>query len=228
MPDYNRYAIYVLAEGALHEEASRWLGWDSRAGKAVAHPDIDGLLAPVEELTETPRKYGFHGTIKPPFCLTSGESRSTLEAACESVLPGLERARVSQLVVGPLGGFVAMIPQNPSSSLARLAGEVVEKLDGFRAPPSEPELARRRKSGLSPRQDALLAQWGYPYVMDEFRFHMTLSGKLDTDAAASLADRLGRHFASIISTPFEVNELGLLGEDEAGQFHLVRTYTLAG
>ncbi len=228
MSDYSRYAIYVLAEGALHEEASRWLGWDPRTGKTLPHPDVDGLSAPVEDLTATPRKYGFHGTIKPPFRLAAGESRATLETACETVLSGLQSAQVDRLVVGPLSGFVAMLPQNPSASLNRLAGEVVEKLDGLRAPASDDELARRRKSGLTPRQDALLMRWGYPYVMEEFRFHMTLSGKRSTEEAASLADRLGRHFAPVIPIPFDVNALGLLGEDATGRFHLIRTYRLAG
>ena len=35
------------------------------------------------------------------------------------------------------------------------------------------------KSGLTDRQEALLTQWGYPYVMEEFRFHITLTGALD-------------------------------------------------
>jgi hypothetical protein len=40
---------------------------------------------------------------------------------------------------------------------------------------------------LSERQRALLIEWGYPYVFDEFRFHMTLSSSLaDAQERATL------------------------------------------
>jgi len=40
------------------------------------------------------------------------------------------------------------------------------------------ELARRRTLRLTAEQDAMLARWGYPYVLEDFRFHMTLTGSL--------------------------------------------------
>jgi len=40
------------------------------------------------------------------------------------------------------------------------------------------ELPCRRQAVLSPAQDALLVRWGYPYVMEYFRFHCSLTGSL--------------------------------------------------
>jgi hypothetical protein len=93
----------------------------------------------------------------------------------------LARAPVTipSLEVRRLGGFIAVVPTEPSAALADLAAATVAALDPFRAPPSEAELARRRKARLSDRQEALLMKWGYPYVMEEFRFHLTLTGRLD-------------------------------------------------
>lgn len=227
MTSYARYAIYVMADGRLHEEASHWLGWDCRQGIALDHPNVENLPASVDALSQTPRKYGFHGTIKPPFRLADGETQASLEAACEAIMPTLQAARVDALVVRPLGGFVAMVPETPSASLTALAASVVEVFDGFRAPPTSADLEKRRKAGLTPAQDAHLLRWGYPYVMDEFRFHMTLTAKRTDEEAAHIAAVLGDHFAPVLPRPFEVNALGLLGEDEMGRFHLIRSYALA-
>jgi hypothetical protein len=227
MTQFSRYAIYVMADEDFHHEASRWLGWDCRLGCALEHPSVDGLPDSIAALTQTPRKYGFHGTIKPPFFLADGETQASLQEACATLMPTLPAAKVDELVVRPLGGFVAAVPESPSASLANLAANVVEKLDRFRAPPSSDELEKRRKAGLSPAQDANLLRWGYPYVMDEFRFHMTLSGKRPVPEAENLAVRLGEHFAPVLPKPFDITSLGLLGEDEAGRFHLITSYALA-
>ncbi|MEO0384909.1 MAG: DUF1045 domain-containing protein [Pseudomonadota bacterium] len=227
MTQFSRYAIYVMAEGDFHQEASRWLGWDCRVGCTLEHPDVDGLSDSINALTQTPRKYGFHGTIKPPFRLADGETQASLQEACATLMPTLPAAKVDELVVRPLGGFVAAVPKSPSASLAKLAADVVEKLDGFRAPPSGEELEKRRRAGLLPAQEANLLRWGYPYVMDEFRFHMTLSGKRPVPEAENLAAKLGEHFASVLPKPFDITSLALLGEDEAGRFHLITSYALA-
>ncbi|MFN3172703.1 MAG: DUF1045 domain-containing protein [Hyphomicrobiales bacterium] len=227
MTQFSRYAIYVMADEDFHQEASRWLGWDCRLGCALEHPNVDGLPDSIDALTQTPRKYGFHGTVKPPFRLANGETQASLQEACAMLMPTLPAAKVDELVVRPLDGFVAVVPESPSASLAKLAAGVVEKLDGFRAPPSSDELEKRRKAGLSPAQEANLLRWGYPYVMDEFRFHMTLSGKRSPQEAERLAARLGQHFAPVLPKPFNITSLALLGEDEAGRFHLITSYALA-
>ncbi|CAN0603711.1 unnamed protein product, partial [Ectocarpus sp. 12 AP-2014] len=79
MTQFSRYAIYVMAQGEFHQEASRWLGWDCRLGCALEHPNVDGLPDSIDALTQTPRKYGFHGTIKPPFRLADGETQASLQ-----------------------------------------------------------------------------------------------------------------------------------------------------
>lgn len=227
MTQFSRYAIYVIAQGEFHQEASRWLGWDSHLGNTVDHPTVEGLPDSIDALTQTPRKYGFHGTIKPPFRLADGDTQTSLQEACAKLMPTLPAAKLDELVIRPLGGFVAAVPESPSANLAKLAADVVEKLDGFRAPPSGDELEKRRKAGLSPAQDANLLRWGYPYVMDEFRFHMTLSGKRPTEEAEIIASRLGQHFARVLPKPFDITSLALLGEDETGRFHLITSYALA-
>lgn len=227
MSAYHRYAIYVVPEGAFYRAGAAWLGWDSLAGQAVAHPEVLGLPMPVADMTATPRKYGFHGTVKPPFRLADGMTEAALRDATAALCARLAPVEVPALALRRLSGFVAVVPTEPCAALAHLAAETVTALDTFRAPPSEAELAKRRKSGLSNRQEALLEQWGYPYVLEEFRFHLTLTGKLGA-AAEPTAERLRAHFAPVLPQPFRVGSLCLMGEDDAGRFHVLLRYALSG
>ncbi|MBF9036535.1 DUF1045 domain-containing protein [Rhodobacterales bacterium HKCCE2091] len=223
--DFTRYAVYAVPDGAFHAAGAEWLGWDAVAGVETVPPDLPGLPAPAAELTATPRKYGFHGTLKPPFRLAPGTDRAELEAAVAELAATLRPVEIPDLAVRPLGRFVAIVPAEPSPTLLELAARVVRDLDRFRAAPSDAELARRRAARLTPRQDRNLADWGYPYVCEDFRFHLTLTGKVaDADALAAI---LGAHFAEVLPRPYRLDSLALTGEGADGRFRLIHRYTLS-
>lgn len=230
MENFTRYAVYAAPEpGPLAAFAASWLGWDPVEGKTPAHPALKDLPAPIiAEVTETPRKYGFHGTLKPPFRLAEGSSQAALEAELAALASELPAVALEGLVLHRLGGFLALTPEGDTRALARLAADVVTGLDHHRAPASEGELARRRTAGLSPAQEANLARWGYPYVMDEFRFHFTLTGKLAPDISNAVEAALAPVFAPLLPRPFTVRDLVLFGEDETGKFHILHRYALTG
>lgn len=224
MSDFTRFAIYYLPpEGALERFGAAWLGWDVAAGLPAPHLDVPGLAT----VTATPRKYGFHGTLKPPFRLAEGTSPSGLHAALQAMAATQAPVAAERLVVAALGRFLALIPANDSAGLAALAARCVTDFDSFRAPASAAELDKRRASGLTPRQDALLARWGYPYVLDEFRFHMTLSGKLPPEELKRL-----RAAAEValppLSRPYVFQGVALVGERPGGTFQLIHRYTFTG
>lgn len=225
MPQFKRYAVYYAPEpGPLAEFGARWLGWDLAQGQPVAHPDMDSLN--IAELTKTPRKYGLHGTVKPPFHLSDGFSFNDLEEASQDLCRHLPPVQLDGLHLSRLGGFLALTPVGDTQALADLASTIVAELDAFRASPSEAELARRRKANLSAQQEALLQRWGYPYVMEEFRFHITLTGRMSRPEAETLRTRLEPVFASILPHPFRIQSLALVGEDTDGRFHLIRRLPL--
>ncbi|MEM8957503.1 MAG: DUF1045 domain-containing protein [Pseudomonadota bacterium] len=229
MTKYERYGVYYLPpEDALADFGAAWLGWDIARGRATAHPDIPGLPAEIATLTETPRRYGFHATLKPPFFLAEGMDVDGLDAAIAGLCRGLPPAQADGLELARLSGFVALVPAGPDRWLNALAAEVVRGLDEFRAPPSEAELARRRQNRLSDRQTANLAAWGYPYVMDDFRFHMTLTGRLPGADGAAVMDNLRPRLAPLLPTPFRIEHLSLVGEDAERRFHLIHRYALKG
>ena len=108
-----------------------------------------------------------------------------------------------------------------------MAGACVRDLDEFRAPAGEAELARRRKAGLSARQEALLTQWGYPYVFEEFRFHLTLSGRLPEEDVRGWTDTLQGYLPNLPAS-FVVDQIALCAERQDGRFELIHRYTLTG
>ncbi|WP_224816098.1 DUF1045 domain-containing protein [Hasllibacter sp. MH4015] len=226
MDSYTRYAIFVVPDGALFDVASRWLGWDCVAGTALDPPVVEDLPVPAERLTKVPRRYGFHGTIKAPFALAPGTDAAQLATALSTFCAGRAPVVLPGLKVRRLGRFVALTPAAPTRALHDLAADTVRAFDRFRAPPSAAELARRRARGLTALQDAMLEQWGYPHVMEAFRFHMTLTGP--TDRADDVHDALARHFAPDLPARFTVDHLALMGERADGTFHLIRRFELAG
>ncbi|MCO6384333.1 DUF1045 domain-containing protein [Oceanicola sp. 502str15] len=227
MEEFRRYAIYYAPpEGPLADFGAAWLGWDAAGGQEVAQPEVPGL--DMAAIAEAPRKYGFHGTIKPPFRLSAGHDRAGLEAALEDLARGLEPVEMAGLRLARIGRFMALVPVGDSAALEHLAARVVEGLDGFRAVPEAAELARRRAAGLTERQDALLLRWGYPYVMEEFRFHLTLTGRLEGAEADRVEAALAERLEGLLPAPFRIGSLCLFGEGNDGRFRLLRREPLGG
>ncbi|KAJ55675.1 phosphonate metabolism protein [Actibacterium mucosum KCTC 23349] len=229
MENYRRYAIYYAPEpGPLATFGAEWLGWDAVAGVETAQLQPAGLPAPAEEITATPRKYGFHGTIKPPFFLAEGKTIDGLHTEMQNLARALAPVTLDGLVLSRLGHFLALTPKGSVTELALLASHIVRELDEFRSPPSPDEVARRRPASLSDTQRALLARWGYPYVMEEFRFHLTLSGRLEADDVEPVEAALRPVVEPILPEPFVVRDLCLFGEADDGRFHQLHRYVLSG
>jgi putative phosphonate metabolism protein len=228
MDGYDRYAIYWAPEGALANATAHWLGWDPAMGSTLPHPILPGLPRSIAEITATPRTYGFHGTVKPPFRLAAGTDAAALHAATQTLCARLDPITLSGLALHALGGFIALTPVGGQTALATLAADVVATLDTFRAPPSEAEIARRRPDRLTDRQRGYLARWGYPYVMEEFQFHLTLTGDLPASEVPEVMAVLDPLLAPVLPRPLHIDSLCLFGQAQGGMFRLLHRYTLSG
>jgi putative phosphonate metabolism protein len=177
-----RVAIYYAPaiSDPLWSLGSRWLGRDAETNAAVVQPNLPGIA----ELTADPRMYGFHATLKPPMALAAGQSWDGLVTATEDLASRIAPFDLPRLAVTDLRGFMAITDAKPSPKLQGLADACVTELDAFRAPAGEAELARRRRSKLTEQQDAMLVRWGYPYVLDTWFFHMTLTRRMTVEEQA--------------------------------------------
>jgi putative phosphonate metabolism protein len=208
----------------------RWLGRDAAADRPLQQPTLAGFSgAEVALITASPRRYGLHATLKPPFHLASPYGPADLQAHLASFARMQPRFRTAALGVTRLASFLALTPQAPSPALHALAARCVETLDCFRRASDDEEFARRRRCGLTPRQEENLRRWGYPYVMDEFRFHVSLTGAIDRDTADRLQPILAAYFAVSTSAPLQISEIALFVEPEPGApLRMLQRYGLAG
>ena len=198
-----RYAIYYCpeADAPLTLAGATFLGRDV-FGRAVEHraplPDLADL--DLEELTADPRGYGFHATLKAPFELAADRSEEelvqALEAFCTVTAPFTAPIKVSDI-----GPFIALRLASPSVEMDHLHRACVTEFEPFRAPLTDADLERRRRARLSAQQEAWLLEFGYPYIFDDFRFHMTLTRSIKDDGLrAKVVRALSNRFA-----PFEGN-----------------------
>lgn len=224
-----RHAVYwVPAPGALATWGAGWLGWDALAGRPAQQADLPGLPRPLREITAEPRRYGLHATLKPPFRLAPGLEEAGLAQSLAALAATLAPARAGALRLARLGRFLALVPDENEAALGAVADAAVARLDGFRAPAGEAELARRRAAGLSAEQEANLLRWGYPYVMRAFRFHVTLTGPLGAGEAERVEAALVPQLAVLPLEPFVLDALTHVVEGEDGMFRVVHRHALGG
>src|ERR1700692_3555819 len=174
-----RYAIYFVpgADSELYRFGASVLGYDCYTGRDIAL--IDGAdAASWTEFVREPRVYGFHATLKAPFYLGKGSNEADLERAVLDFAADQPAVLVGELAVRELGSFIALVPKTPRPLLDRLAQACVREFGQFRLPMTGPERERRLAGGLSARQIENRSRLGYSYVVEDFRFDVTLNGSL--------------------------------------------------
>jgi len=230
--DSGRYAIY-FAPGpgtALARFGAEWLGYDVAAGTAATQAAAPGVdLDRLRAITAEPRHYGFHATLKPPFALAPGTDAEGLVEAIAALAAHVAPFATPSLRLARIAGFLALTLAEPCPAMQALADRCVREFDRFRAPLADTELQRRRRAGLSPRQEALLQRWGYPYVMDEFRFHMTLTARLAAEESAIVERALAPLVAPLCAAPLAVDAVSLFHQPaHDAPFRLLQRYRLSG
>jgi hypothetical protein len=212
-PPHFRAAVYWAPEPAdpLARAGNAWLGRDPETAATLVQPQV----ATIASRTEAARGYGFHATLRPPMRLATGYAEFL--GAAERCAAALAPFDLPRLAVEEIDGFLALVPTGPCAALQSLADDCVRATDRHRLPPSEAELARRRAAGLSAEEEALLQRWGYPHVIQRWRFHMTLTdrhgGALKTAAEA--------HFAEALAVPRRVEEVCVFTQSAPGAPFLI-------
>ncbi len=227
----SRHALYFAPEdgSALADFGWRWLGRQPASAALLPLPDI-GLDPPAQaEVVAEARRYGFHATLKPPFHLAEGTDRTQLHAAAEIFAAGRAPFTLPPFVLDELHGFLALRPERRSPALVGLADDCVRLFDRFRAPAGAEERKKRLAQPLTERQRRYVDLWGYPYVFEDFRFHMTLTCRLDEPIRAVYRALLEKRIGPVLAEPVAFRSLCLFEQVEAGSpFVLVRRFPFGG
>ncbi|MFP7571116.1 DUF1045 domain-containing protein [Marivita sp. S2033] len=218
-PRFHRYAIYHLPTGSLGRFGAAWLGWDPVTARYRPNDETC-------EWTAIPRRYGFHATLKAPFELRESATVDALDAAAEALAQSLAPVHISALEPTWLGRFLALVPSAPSPELCALADQCVTTLDPFRRPTPEKDREKYEARNLSAELQSNLATWGYPYVLDAFRFHLTVTGRVPKAARPAVETALASRLPDM-TQGYTLDRISLMGEDADGWFHQINAYSLA-
>ncbi len=228
-----RYALYYAprADESLARAATQWLGRNAETGQSRALVPVAGIAYErLAAIVADPRLYGFHGTLKAPIALADGVTERDLLDAVGRFAVGQRPITVPTMELAEISDFLALVPGGRCMELHDLADQCVVEFDELRRPADEAELARRRSSGLSQRQDDLLVRWGYPYVRGPWRFHLTLSGRLPDEGERQMVlAELRRRFGGEIDRPLAVRDLCVFRQPGLGRpFSVLARFRLGG
>ena len=205
-----RVALYYAppASSAWWRDGCEWLGRDPENGREIA--------TAAHDVTHAPRRYGWHATLVAPFHMAPGIELADVLACALAWASAVQRFEMP-VKAAELGRFVALRPTEASdeATLRTLAASALQALSALRAMPTRESIERRIAEGMSARQIELLRAWGYPYVFDEYRFHMTLSDSLDdANTRASIVSEWMRRIDML--GPLPMHGAALFIEPEPG------------
>jgi putative phosphonate metabolism protein len=228
-----RFALYYAprAEEGIATAANQWFGMTPKGARNRQQLAVPGVSHErLAEIMDDPRLYGFHGTLKAPIALVDGMSERDFVDAVGRFAASQRAFTVPSMVLAEIGSFLALVPDRRCPELHDLADHCVVEFDEYRRPADETELSRRRASGLSPRQDQLLLRWGYPYVLEEWRFHLTLTARIaDATERAAVMAALRKRFSGFIDRPLHVRDLCIFRQPDAGRpFTAAARFRLGG
>jgi hypothetical protein len=226
-----RYGLYFAPEddSALARFGWAWLGRRPGDSTLLALPPSGLDPARQAEVVAEARRYGFHATLKPPFRLADGASRQALCRAAEAFAAKRRGFVEPPFALAELHGFLAIRPLRHSAAIAALADDAVRLFDRFRAPAGAAERRKRLAQSLTERQKRNVDDWGYPYVFDDFRFHMTLTCRLDAEERALYRAALLALAGPVLAEPVVFNSLCLFEQADAeAPFVLTERFAFSG
>ena len=227
-----RFALYFTPPpgSPLASFGAAVLGYDCDQGTEMPQATLDGIApAAAAAAVAEPARYGFHGTLMAPFELAPGRSERELTAALATFAAQRAPVELGRLAVGNIGAFTALLPVGPQNAVSALADDCVTAFSDYRAALSPHDRARRLAAQLTARQAELLERWGYPYVFEEFRFHMTLTGQLPPEERAPWRTALAAAFAPLAAEPVEIDAVSLVRQDDRrARFRVVARQKLTG
>lgn len=176
-----RYAVYFCPAPA---SALAALGRDWLSTELAAH-GVPGIgLSRWNALLADVRRYGWHATLRSPFTLSPDVELAELRHALNAV--AMAHAPINlTLRCARLAGFPALRPMGDSRAVNALANACVEAVEPLRLPLAEHDF-QRRASGLDAIETHYLGRYGYPYVFERYRFHMTLSAPASVEEERAL------------------------------------------
>lgn len=212
-----RYAIYYCPDvpTPLGRMGQEWLS---------SSTEVDGISTQRRQLLlGDASRYGWHATIHAPFAPVSGASYGDVRAAVATLAQTFAAFEVT-LRLDRLAGFLSLRPTIDGIRERELAAACLYQLAPLRAPLPEEALACR-SLGLDAEELSLLRKHGYPYVLDRYRFHLTLAAPTTEFEEAAMRQWLQPRVAAL--PPTRIDALAICREAVPGAaFELLEQVSL--
>jgi hypothetical protein len=216
---FPRYAICFAPEqgSALEAVAHAWFGRDSSGTVIARQSAVAGVSRErIEQLTRMSASFGMHGTLKPPFELMPHATEKGLLTVAEVIAKSWAPFEIPPLELGEVGFIISLMPESSSTALENLATMCVRAFDGFRLPLSEAEEHAYKRRRLTVHQRQMLEHWGYPYVMEEFDFHLSMTDYVHDDTErAAIMKAVEAATAPVLHKPLIMRELTVFRQKAA-------------
>jgi len=237
MKKYSRYAIYYAPpkESNLEEFGRYWFGWDPINAKSINNKQrinyLNGFgiknLKNIDKNVLIAKKYGFHGTLIPPFKLNKNYSTNTLFKKTEEIAKKLKKFKFYKFKLKKINNFYAFVQNKKNNNINKLSNRLVRELFKFRSPLTKKEIDRRNPSKLSKLQLNILYKWGYPYLMSEFNFHMTLASEVTGNKLYLELKKIERNKEIILNEINNFDKIYIFGENQKGMFENLENFSLS-
>ncbi len=218
----HRHAAYFAPaeHSPLAQLGAQWLGRCAQSRLALRQPEFPTISPEtLRACTAAAARYGWHATMKAPFALKLGVEMDAVPKAFSSLAQSKKALTLPPLTLRHMGDYLALVPDASFSALQELAFDCVRALHPLAAPLSDQQLVQRRLTPLTASQDAMLLQWGYPFVGDEFQWHMTLTSSLKglTDGQLkALQEAAVQWFGPVLNQALELDAISWFVEPMAG------------
>ncbi|MGC2410699.1 MAG: DUF1045 domain-containing protein [Methyloceanibacter sp.] len=210
-----RYAIYYTPQPGT-PLAAFGRSWFGRANDGVtlqAFSDAGLTGTGASKPPSTPSRYsGLHAVFKAPFCLRDGMGLDALKARLISFARRRKQVETGPLTLARAGRFLVLRPIKPTPALDWLAAQCVAAFDGFAEPSTSVEQEAHQSPQLNDHQRLLLKSFGDPHVLSEYRFHITLTGPLETAHLERVAQALWPMLEEICASGVAIDGLSLFGD----------------
>ncbi len=237
MKKYSRYAIYYAPpkESNLEEFGRYWFGWDPLNAKLINNKRrinyLNGFgiknLKNIDKNVLIAKKYGFHGTLIPPFKLNKNYSTNLLFKKTEDIAKKFKKFKFYKFKLKKINNFYAFVQNKKNNNINKLSNRLVRELFKFRSPLTKKEIDRRNPSKLSKLQLNILHKWGYPYLMSEFNFHMTLASEVTGNKLYFELKKIEKNKEIILNEINNFDKIYIFGENQKGMFENLENFSLS-
>lgn len=237
MKKYSRYAIYYAPpkESNLEEFGRYWFGWDPLNAKLINNKQrinyLNGFgiknLKNIDKNVLIAKKYGFHGTLIPPFKLNKNYSTNLLFKKTEDIAKKFKKFKFYKFKLKKINNFYAFVQNKKNNNINKLSNRLVRELFKFRSPLTKKEIDRRNPSKLSKLQLNILHKWGYPYLMSEFNFHMTLASEVTGNKLYFELKKIEKNKEIILNEINNFDKIYIFGENQKGMFENLENFSLS-